>query len=167
MDEIGDEIGCCSSTVGNWLERYDISTRLAAPRAVDYLPMNVDPAGYVEWKSGCETVSVHQLLVIANGADPYDVFDENYLIHHKNEIPWDNRESNLEVLSIGDHTRLHQLAWVPDEDDDLYQMYVTEKMSLHEIGEKVGASPATVSRRLKESGIDTRGYGAWSSGGDD
>jgi hypothetical protein len=37
------------------------------------------------------------------------------VVHHKNENPWDNRLENLEVMSMGEHLRLHarmrKVAW--------------------------------------------------------
>jgi len=55
------------------------------------------------------TVSIHQLTSIADGADPYKVWsDGEYVTHHKNNIPWDNRPNNLKVVAKGEHNRIHK-----------------------------------------------------------
>lgn len=56
-----------------------------------------------------ETVTVHQLLAVANGYDPYKVWsDGEFVTHHKSNIPWDNRPENVEVVSKGEHNRIHK-----------------------------------------------------------
>jgi hypothetical protein len=53
-------------------------------------------------------VAVHQLLAIAMGEDPHDVFSNSeYQVHHKNNVPWDNRPSNIELLTAGEHYDKH------------------------------------------------------------
>jgi hypothetical protein len=49
----------------------------------------------------------HQLLVIAMGEDPHKVFSGKYHCHHKNEIRWDNRPSNIELLTPKEHAKEH------------------------------------------------------------
>lgn len=69
--------------------------------------------GYEVWYTnkktdGTRDVPVHQLLAINKGNDPNKVFSGNdYQVHHKNEIPWDNRPENIELLSHEDHAREH------------------------------------------------------------
>jgi len=55
-------------------------------------------------------VGLHQLLAIAEGADPHKVFSDGaYHCHHKNGLRWDNRPCNVELKKaeqhIGDHTQ--------------------------------------------------------------
>lgn len=69
------------------------------------------PDGYVRWRSfenGRERyVYVHQLLAIAEGADPSRVFSSGaFEVHHRNGITYDNRPSNLELLKNEDHGRI-------------------------------------------------------------
>jgi hypothetical protein len=56
-----------------------------------------------------ETVSVHQLLAIADGADPHKVYsDGEYVTHHVNEIPWFNTHNNVKVITKGKHNQIHK-----------------------------------------------------------
>lgn len=64
--------------------------------------------GHLRWRhrAGGETnvVHVHQLVAIADGADPYKIFSGGtYHTHHDNEVRFDNRPENLEVRPAEDH----------------------------------------------------------------
>jgi hypothetical protein len=49
----------------------------------------------------------HQLVEIANGADPREVFSGGrHGVHHINGRKFDNRPGNLETLDRGEHGRL-------------------------------------------------------------
>lgn len=61
-----------------------------------------------QWGGEYKTVRVHQLLAIAGGENPKEVFDSKMVVHHKNGIKWDNRRENLEVMTISDHMSLHR-----------------------------------------------------------
>lgn len=63
----------------------------------------VDGGGYERWcvrntADGDVSAAVwhHQLLAIAEGASPRDVFDTGNYVRHENGIPWDNRPDNIE-----------------------------------------------------------------------
>ena len=84
------------------------------------LPLNVGYKGYEKWSSTFEGANnvlyVHQLLAIADGADPHEVFDPDVDTHHGNdgnprlpntEIPWANWSGNVEVMDHGEHVRRH------------------------------------------------------------
>lgn len=46
----------------------------------------------------------HRLLAVAEyGLDEV----ENQVVHHQNEIPWDNRPENIELMSRAEHTSHH------------------------------------------------------------
>lgn len=52
-------------------------------------------------------VRVHRLLAIAVGADPYDIFSGEYDVHHINEVKFDNRPDNIEVVRHDEHPKIH------------------------------------------------------------
>ncbi|AXR81480.1 hypothetical protein [Natrarchaeobaculum sulfurireducens] len=64
-------------------------------------------AGYPHWNiTGERSIAVHQLLVIAYGADPHHVFDEKYNVHHDNGCAFDNRPENVDLVHVEEHGRL-------------------------------------------------------------
>lgn len=85
-------------------------------------------SGYeiVKWNN--DQVRVHQLIVIAHGADPYKVFSSGeYHVHHgceegrlpEAEIPWANWPTNLELLSNSEHSSKHINERVRQPDGEL------------------------------------------------
>jgi len=68
--------------------------------------------GYERWRTRVNgrhrSVSVHQLVAIADGADPHKVFSDGaFHIHHRDGVEWHNAPSNLTVVDAGDHARRH------------------------------------------------------------
>lgn len=70
--------------------------------------------GYVRWRAWDPVerreryVYVHQLLAVAEGADPEDVFSNGlYHVHHANEVRWLNTPENVELVHNRDHARDH------------------------------------------------------------
>ncbi|WP_435126038.1 HNH endonuclease [Halobaculum sp. D14] len=71
--------------------------------------------GYERWRTyvaaeGRERyVYVHQLLAIAEGAAPDQVFsDGEYQVHHRNRVRWDNRPGNVELQEADAHSEHHR-----------------------------------------------------------
>jgi len=52
-----------------------------------------------------DTVTVHRLLATLQ-VDELDEMDGKH-VHHNNGIPWDNRLSNLSVISPQEHSEIH------------------------------------------------------------
>jgi hypothetical protein len=110
--EVGEILGCHQTTVCKWLHRTGVGTRdqIEATRKTQPLYTH-DSDGY-EWvvsRCGEQTrvVRVHQLVTIVHGEDSHVVFDDNTVVHHRNGLPWDNRPSNLQVMTTEEHARLH------------------------------------------------------------
>jgi len=107
--EIGEIVGCCGSFIRGRMEEFGIP-RNQGPRAPASLITR--KRGYERWQDGPResnrSVMVHQLLAIAEGADPAKIFSNgDYHVHHKNNIPWDNRPENIELLEAGEHQDVH------------------------------------------------------------
>lgn len=122
--EAADILGCSSSTVSNWLHRTGLGTRdrINALRESGATFTRSGPYEMVSANNGDRSscALVHQLVVIANGEDPHVVFEDSTIIHHRDNIPWDNRPVNLEVMDQEQHRRLHQDGdWREELDDEV------------------------------------------------
>jgi len=115
--EIADELDCSKKAVLRHLDRADVSRRDTSEATS--LGMDKGRCGFHTNNSGYEkattregdrvhAIGIHRLVAIADGANPYKVFSGyEYHTHHKNEIPWDNRAENLEVVSASEHRLRH------------------------------------------------------------
>lgn len=114
MRDIADECGITASGVKKWINNYDIDARDSHEH------LKKGPASfYTAPEKGYEFVAskhnyktdsamVHQLVAIADGANPSKVFSNGrYHIHHKNGVHWDNRPDNLELRSSKTHVFEH------------------------------------------------------------
>lgn len=104
--EIANRLGCSKEPVDRAMRDHGIPHR--RPDWERPPGFGTDYLGYERWRHQIDgtkySVSVHRLLAVAEfGFDAV----ADMQIHHMNSIPWDNRPSNIELLSIEDHTRLH------------------------------------------------------------
>lgn len=107
--EVAEELDCSCETVREWLHRHDIPTRKrGGGNRVPWAGFRTNTDGYEEWaaRSGgvSKRVLVHRLLAVSiHGYEP--VCDRH--IHHRNEIRWDNRPENIDVLTPSEHSQIH------------------------------------------------------------
>lgn len=111
MKQISEECDCSTSTVKLWLDKHGIETRskgLGRSVAAGPLSMRTQNTGHeiVMSRYGGEAsvLLIHRLCAAAwFGHESV----RNKVVHHKNGIPWDNREDNLECMTDSDHRREH------------------------------------------------------------
>lgn len=124
--------------------------------------LEVDSRGYERLRvlhEGIEySVYVHQLLAILEGEDPHRVFGpEHFVIHHENEIPWDNRPSNIEPMYHQEHSTKHNSnangetigIW---KDKETLKQEIKRK-SVIELSNEWGCSRRTIYRYLERYNI--------------
>lgn len=156
--EIADRLGCAPSTVVNWLDEHDIETRSISEGQVvrygtencaSYLPRK---NGTVEWNTTIDGTSyrvyVHRLLAVAKyGFDA--VVDHE--VHHKNHVPWDNRPSNIELLTKSEHSSHHKKLSGIDR-IRVAELYENGDLSSRKLAAHVEyeTSPATILAAHKE-----------------
>jgi transposase len=112
-DDIATEYGCTPPIVRARLEEYGISKRSNSDaqraRSGEDVSISRTQTGYLRWTDNIadEELYVHRLAAISDGADPNKVFG-GYHVHHKNTHRFDNRPSNLELLTESNHAATHR-----------------------------------------------------------
>lgn len=111
--QIADEMDCSRSTIGEWLDKYGIPRRSQGEEIEINAMQNPNICFYMDHGyerivdhcgGGRDTCYVHRLLAVAEyGFDAV----KNSDVHHKNEIKWDNRPENIELMDISEHRRYH------------------------------------------------------------
>lgn len=122
-ERIGERIGCSKGTILNRLHEYGITVRETEDYAHDGPPrLKTRKNGYEVFcfQDGEETFYCphHRLLAIADGTDPYEVFQgHDTHVHHENGVKWDNRVENLSVMDASEHLSLHASGNFAPADD--------------------------------------------------
>lgn len=108
--EVARRLGTTDTTVLRWLRKNDIDVVTAKQdRPVPYRLTN-----NIERRQNCymvfthmatETVLEHRLLATLLVDEISEL--EGKDVHHENEIPWDNRLSNIRVMDSEEHGRMH------------------------------------------------------------
>jgi predicted DNA-binding protein YlxM (UPF0122 family) len=120
MSDIADKFYVCRETVSKWLDELDIEKRNSHEAGVlangrTHPNFKIDSHGYPvcisnNSKTGnCDRIAIHQLVTIADGESPYDIFGSGYgkCVHHINGCKIDNRPENLETMEWSSHVEKH------------------------------------------------------------
>lgn len=144
--EIADELGCSVAPI---YERIDKTRSTAEANQIWSwkLPPNIrvgmDGYEYFQTKIHGESVrfSHHRLLAVSEyGLEA--IADK--VVHHKNGVPWDNRPSNLEIMTQSRHVREH-LEEIPTTDKlGILEMSSNSPATHADIAEAKGVSGSTV-----------------------
>jgi len=111
VESMADEWHTSTQTIRRWRDNHDVEPKHSGGYYGGGIPEGSQSAGervdrYPRLFS--DGPYVHQLVALYKGADPEKVFSSGeWHVHHKNEIPWDNRPSNIEVVSRADHIGEH------------------------------------------------------------
>lgn len=85
--------------------------------------------GYTQWRHIWSkeqyVCAVHQLLAVAEGDDPNEVFSDETEVHHLNGIPWDNRGDNIVTLSKGLHYTITIFESLSDDQKETFREMVS------------------------------------------
>lgn len=96
-----------------WLEKHGIEKRSRAEAAklrwLKEVPnMHTHETGYEFWRDHTgndeRLVLVHRLLAVA--VFGFDAVADK-VVHHKNNVPWDNRPENIEIMTVAEHAVHH------------------------------------------------------------
>lgn len=111
--EIADLCGVSDNTIYKWMKKFGIERRNA--RSAKLNSHRNEPAklrtredGYECWSSfpndNRKSISVHRLLAVSEyGIDEV----KGKHVHHKSNIPWDNRPENIELMDPKEHSQHH------------------------------------------------------------
>lgn len=114
LSELAEEIGCSPKAVHDALQKHEVIETSGSRDLSRVAPLRTNTRGYVVWQLSHDATQepVHRLLAIAEGEDPHKMYSDGYHCHHENGVPWDNRPSNIRVVSHSEHTRIHnQERW--------------------------------------------------------
>lgn len=156
IQEIADHCGCHRTTAHDWMKKHGIERRTAPQNKP--VQHRITESGYECWRhdtGGTQyKVLVHRLQKVAEeGIDAVKGME----VHHKNRIPWDNRPSNLELVTSEEHwdiTADQIRVDAADISDEKLREYIYEKsMSINDIVEEEGCKKLAVERCLEQSPV--------------
>jgi len=109
--EMADECDTVAVVILEWMERHGLERRSKGRRRKEYALFRTHAShpgenAYEMWfdTMNNNVVRVHRLVAVAEYG--FEAVKDK-AVHHKNEIPWDNRPENLEPLTFSEHAKTH------------------------------------------------------------
>lgn len=109
---------CSDETILRYMREYGIPRRDMSSAVSygkrrqhgEYVPFRTHDRGYEYWRGTFKgedegRVAIHRLASVAWYG--FDAVKDN-VVHHENNIPWDNREDNLSVMATSEHATHHE-----------------------------------------------------------
>ena len=153
LKEIADKFDTGNTTINTWMKKNGIDRRTAAQdKPVHY---RTDDSGYEKWRhdtNGTQyNLAVHRLVMVAE--EGFDAV-EGMHVHHKNEIPWDNRPSNLELMEMKEHMSHHHSLDISDVDEnEVRELMYGSNLSQPQIAERMDISTSKVRKFIDNSSV--------------
>jgi len=153
VPEIAERCDVVAQTIYDAMDRHGIerdATRYGDNSRVAYATYYVDDQGYPRWqskgRSGGERVTynyhIHRLTAIAEyGIEAV----KGKEVHHRNDLPWDNRPENLKPMSVKEHNEEH-LSLEPADRLAAALIWDASELSSDDVAELFGVSGSTVRR---------------------
>lgn len=152
LEQVARELEVDWKTVFNWMDHHGIerrshgeSKRMSSLRKP--APFHTDKEGYELWRFNYDGVShpigVHRLLAVAEYG--FEAVRGKY-IHHRNEVPWDNRPENIVPMDPRDHQHHHHQTLSEEDAEEIYRRYQEEDIKQQVLADEYGVAKSIVSR---------------------
>ena len=105
ITQVAAELNCGHNTIHRWLQKHNID--IEDPPQQKPVYYGTDKRGYERWRHGStkfHCIRVHRLLAVAEYG--FDAVSDS-VVHHKNNISFDNRADNITLMSRAEHARHH------------------------------------------------------------
>jgi hypothetical protein len=149
--EMAEEANTNPASIGRYMRKHGIQTRGAESRPATYI--GCGSKGYEIWQCAVnrDYVKVHRLLAVAEyGFESVAGLD----VHHKNNIPFDNRADNIEVMTHEEHRSRHKkYTWL--DKLSMKEMHSVDEASLIDVGKAFDVSSGTVNNAINELNSET------------
>ena len=105
LAEIGRRLDCSAGKVRYWVEKYGLKrSKTARAPVVKYQSHKGYPCWLPDTEDSAVRVRVHRLAAVAKwGLEEI----KGMSVHHRSGIPWDNRLSNLKLMTNEGHAKQH------------------------------------------------------------
>lgn len=109
--KVAENMGVSKSTISRWLDRHGIDFDGRKTKIPKFTTRKEHDYAYEGWSvyvDGSSTfVRHHRLLATLLVNDLEELKGKH--VHHINEIPWDNRIENFELVTMAEHSRVHEM----------------------------------------------------------